>query len=390
MEIPLTATQKISAEALLQQHLLILGATGTGKSTTAVSILHGLMMQNQTTIIIDPTGEYTTLPHAVVARLGYNAFIDYEALTGSEIAQLFGASDAETQEKITAAWQSLKIQANVKQQAGIYRKQDVPWSTYEQDVARLYQYPQPADMTLLAEQLQQEYMIPVDDFSLIGQALDTHSLQQQLPLLRRIKHLTQDVNFQQLFNLPQRPEQPDLNMRTDVMYLMRLFASQRSDHKTLVIDVSRLADQPSLGQTVISLLFTALLRIKQDSSQQQPVTLLLDEAHRYLPMQPLAHNGIFQVAREGRKVGVYLMLTTQSPLDMPASILGQFGNYLIHRLNTLAELEQLPALTSWGETISQQGVGQATLVGQQFRPAQTLQIQVQPMMQHRTASPSFF
>ncbi|MGL5688745.1 MAG: helicase HerA domain-containing protein, partial [Weissella cibaria] len=88
--IALTDNFAVTPDDLLRQHLLILGATGSGKSTSAVTILHDLMMQNQTTIIIDPTGEYTKLPHAVVAKLGYNAFIDYEQLTGAEIAQIFG------------------------------------------------------------------------------------------------------------------------------------------------------------------------------------------------------------------------------------------------------------------------------------------------------------
>ncbi|WP_242450322.1 ATP-binding protein [Weissella cibaria] len=388
--IALTDNFAVTPDDLLRQHLLILGATGSGKSTSAVTILHDLMMQNQTTIIIDPTGEYTKLPHAVVAKLGYNAFIDYEQLTGAEIAQIFGVTEAVATEKVVDAWQSLKIQKNVVRQSGVYQKINRPWATFEVDAQRLYDYPQPADMHLLPEQLQQEFAVPTDDFDLIGQTVDQAGFRTLLPLIRRIKSQTSQPAFQQLFNLPSRKKIATVGMRTDVMYLMRLFSSQRSEQKILVIDLSELADNLGLGKVVVSLLMTALLRIKQTGTQQLPVTVLIDEAHRYLLQQPGVVDGILRVAREGRKAGLYLMLTTQSPLDLPAGLLGQFGNYLIHRLNTATELAQLPALAPLGQHIALQQVGEAILVGNQFVPPRELQIRQVAAMQHQTASPKFF
>ena len=38
------------------------------------------------------------------------------------------------------------------------------------------------------------------------------------------------------------------------------------------------------------------------------------------------------VAREGRKKGVFLFLTTQNPQDVSPVLLGQVGSLLIHRL----------------------------------------------------------
>lgn len=388
--IALTDNFAVTPDDLLRQHLLILGATGSGKSTSAVTILHDLMMQNQTTIIIDPTGEYTKLPHAVVAKLGYNAFIDYEQLTGAEIAQIFGVTEAVATEKMVDAWQSLKIQKNVVRQSGVYQKLNRPWSTFEADAQRLYDYPQPADMHLLPEQLQQEFAVPTDNFDLIGQRVDQAGFRTLLPLIRRIKSQTSQPDFQQLFNLPSRKKISMVGMRTDVIYLMRLFSSQRSEQKILVIDLSELADNLGLGKVVVSLLMTALLRIKQTGTQQLSVTVLIDEAHRYLLQQPGVVDGILRVAREGRKAGLYLMLTTQSPLDLPAGLLGQFGNYLIHRLNTAPELAQLPALAPLGQRIALQKVGEAILAGNQFVPPRELQIRQVAAMQHQTASPKFF
>ena len=282
VDIQLTSEFSTPADDLLRQHLLITGATGSGKSTSAVTILHGLLDANQSTIIIDPTGEYTTLPNAVVAKLGRNAFIDYERLTGTELASFFGATEASDVEKVADAWQSLKLQMNVVKQPGIYGKVGREWTVHEQLLGKLYHYPQPADMTLLPAQLQQEFAVPVDDFDLIGQEVDHEAFRKLLPIVRRMTRLVADARFQKLLNLPQRERDTSVAMRTDVMYLMQLFSTQRSSHKFLVIDVSDYADDLGLGKVIVSLLMTALLRLNQTLSNTLPVTVLIDEAHRYL------------------------------------------------------------------------------------------------------------
>ncbi|TGE75311.1 ATP-binding protein [Weissella confusa] len=390
VDIQLTSEFSTPADDLLRQHLLITGATGSGKSTSAVTILHGLLATNQSAIIIDPTGEYTTLPNAVVAKLGRNAFIDYERLTGAELAGFFGATGSEEIEKVADAWQSLKLQMNVVKQPGIYGKVGREWAVHEQLLGKLYHYPQPADMTLLPAQLQQEFAVPVDDFDLIGQEIDHEAFRKLLPIVRRMTRLVADSRFQKLMNLPQRDRDASVAMRTDVMYLMQLFSTQRSSHKFLVIDVSDYADDLGLGKVIVSLLMTALLRLNQTLPNTLPVTVLIDEAHRYLSEADLASDGIFRVAREGRKAGLYLMLTTQSPLDLPAQLLGQFGNYLIHRLNTMSDVANLPSLVPIAKRIAEQGVGEAILSGINYVPAHELHVMMIPEMQHRTASPRFF
>ena len=391
ISIPLSEELTVSADKLLQQHLLIVGATGSGKSTSAMTILHGLMAQNQTTMIIDPTGEYTHLPNAVVAKLGYNAYIDYEKLTGQDLNLLFGVDDPEIQEKLSDALDSLKIQKNIVKQPGVYTKINRTWDDFEKDMHQLYHYPQPVDLGLLPEQLRQEYAVPVDNFDVIGQKIDDGGFAKCLPLIRRIKRLTSQQRFQQLYHMPLPEDEPALaNMQTDVMYLLRLFAGHRSDHKILVIDCSLFADNLAMGKVIVSLLTTALLREKQQLKHSVPVTLLIDEAHRYVMAENLTTNGIFRIAREGRKSGLFLMLTTQSPLDLPASLLGQFGHYLVHQLNTSSELAQLPVLQDYSQQIAHQNVGQALLAGNNFVPPKAIDMLFISEMNHHTTTPQFF
>ncbi len=48
-------------EELVRHHLLIVGQTGSGKTTTTLALLNDLQKTAASAIILDPTGEYSTL-----------------------------------------------------------------------------------------------------------------------------------------------------------------------------------------------------------------------------------------------------------------------------------------------------------------------------------------
>src|SRR5699024_9619597 len=73
--------------------------------------------------------------------------------------------------------------------------------------------------------------------------------------------------------------------------------------------------------------------------------------------------GLEGIAREGRKLGQYLFLTTQSPLDVPENLLSQVGTLLSHRLT---HQNQLNAIRNYVEIdsyyrINKLGIGEAIL-----------------------------
>lgn len=61
---------------LVAHHLLVVGQTGSGKTTSTLSLLDQLQRTNYTTIILDPTGEYSKLPNSVTYKLGENAYLE--------------------------------------------------------------------------------------------------------------------------------------------------------------------------------------------------------------------------------------------------------------------------------------------------------------------------
>ncbi|MYV05715.1 ATP-binding protein [Furfurilactobacillus milii] len=395
----------IEANRLFSQHLLIVGQTGSGKSTSAVALLNALMRQNQTGIILDPTGEYAHLPHAVVGKLGDNAFIDFAKLSADQLAEIIGIDDDIVVAILSAAMTSLRLAYNVLHQETPYVKVGVSWTDYEAQLERLHDFPRPYDIRLLPDQLLEECVQPASDvdadFSLLGQQYDRPRQRQLVPVLASVRKFLADPTMQRLFRLPRPKRQSeqahvDASVKTqyDVVYLLTMFAAMKSQHRFLVIDLSALRSNLKVGKLVVSTLAATLLAIKTNLPHTVPIVLTVDEAHRYLT-EAASHvgwvdqDGLSRVAREGRKAGLYLMLTTQSPLDLPSQLLGEFGNLLVHLVTTIDELSKLPIVNDIGKELAQQNVGEATFVGNGFEEPLAVTMVRAGDVQHDTASPQF-
>ena len=82
--------------------------------------------------------------------------------------------------------------------------------------------------------------------------------------------------------------------------------------------------------------------INKPAKSLKPFVLFVDEVHRYTQFQnelTSSFSGLINIAREGRKKGIFLFLTTQSPCDVPKILLSQIGTLLIHRLTSIEDLQ---------------------------------------------------
>ena len=77
--------------------------------------------------------------------------------------------------------------------------------------------------------------------------------------------------------------------------------------------------------------------------ERSPVLLVIDEAHNVCPAAPadplvaLAAEHAVRIAAEGRKFGLYLLVSTQRPQKIPENVLSQADNLVLLRLNSLAD-----------------------------------------------------
>jgi len=109
---------------------------------------------------------------------------------------------------------------------------------------------------------------------------------------------------------------------------------------SLYINTSQIGTGDGIGGMIIDLISNYVLNQKDNL----PFVLFIDEVHRYTH-SPYAeteyHSGLTMVAREGRKKGIFLFLTTQNPQDVSPILLGQLGTLLIHRLTHNDELRTI-------------------------------------------------
>jgi DNA helicase HerA-like ATPase len=77
--------------------------------------------------------------------------------------------------------------------------------------------------------------------------------------------------------------------------------------------------------------------------ERSPVLIVIDEAHDVCPAEPpdrltaLAAEQAIRIAAEGRKFGLYLLVSTQRPQKIPQNVLSQADNLVLMRLNSLAD-----------------------------------------------------
>jgi hypothetical protein len=81
-----------------------------------------------------------------------------------------------------------------------------------------------------------------------------------------------------------------------------------------------------------------------------PVNLVLEEAHRYISEHKNSSfgeaNKIFnRVAKEGRKYGLFLLVSSQRPSELSRTVLSQCSNFIVHRIQNPEDLSQIRQMT---------------------------------------------
>ncbi|GAA4068960.1 ATP-binding protein [Amphibacillus indicireducens] len=108
-------------------------------------------------------------------------------------------------------------------------------------------------------------------------------------------------------------------------------------NSSLYIDASRIGSSDVIGGMIVDLVSNYLI----EKEGINPFVMFIDEAHRYTKSSNLENDyytGLTSIAREGRKKGIFLFLTTQNPKDISDVLLGQVGTFLIHRLTHSEEI----------------------------------------------------
>jgi DNA helicase HerA-like ATPase len=108
------------------------------------------------------------------------------------------------------------------------------------------------------------------------------------------------------------------------------------------------ADLGSLDASEGSIASAAVLgRFWEQRHQRRPMLLVIDEAHNVCPRTPtdanqaLATELMIRIAGEGRKFGLYLLLSTQRPSKVHPNVISQCDNLLLMKMNSATDIGEL-------------------------------------------------
>ncbi len=144
----------------------------------------------------------------------------------------------------------------------------------------------------------------------------------------------------------------------------------RDDWRCLVIDLGSVAaaDERALASAAV------LHALWERRGERRPVLVVIDEAHNVCPQRPdhpvvaAAARHAVNIAAEGRKYGLHLLVATQRPQKVHENVLSQCDNLVLMRMSSPADLAYLadlfafvpPGLTGQGAALRQ---GEALIAG---------------------------
>ncbi|GHN40357.1 ATP-binding protein [Lactobacillus delbrueckii] len=112
--------------------------------------------------------------------------------------------------------------------------------------------------------------------------------------------------------------------------------------KICVIDLSLLPTNIThlIVSTISRLIFEALQRYRKHYGSVLPTILVMDEAHTFIhkinenasSSAELCTHVFERIAREGRKYGLGLIVSSQRPSELSATVLSQCNSFILHRI----------------------------------------------------------
>lgn len=110
------------------------------------------------------------------------------------------------------------------------------------------------------------------------------------------------------------------------------------NQKIVVLDMPSMGDLAEfIANRLASELFEKALELSNQGKKASFV-LLVEEAHRYLADKT---NAFYKLAKEGRKFGIGVIYSTQSPRDVPDEILSQTENFLVKHVSSAEDTKCL-------------------------------------------------
>ena len=388
---------KVSANALLSRHCAIAGTTGSGKSYTLGKLIEEMCKKDQSKILLlDPTGEFSVYEdESYCERRTFgesgDTYFPYRQLAESDLFALFRPSGQAQEPILQQAIRSLKLAAAAPDSSIVEDGYIVKEGKSKAEYDRVYrdhieavenQYAD-FDISKLMKQINYECVYDSGfsnssrDYSVWGGEHPGH-IDYCASLVRRISSLRvkEDVSKLFGFNNP-------TNMKQFIDEFIRFYNDPNL--KLLILDTSQVSSEANVKDIFSNAIGRYLLEGVRKQSEffaqfaKKPLVFIVDEAHQIFEIDKVKDefsneyklDSFEKLAKESRKFGLFLCLSTQRPADIPPGVLSQMGTFIAHRLINERDIKAISdsvqdsssGILSFLPTFKR---GQALLTGNEF------------------------
>ena len=306
---------------LLGKHTAILGSTGAGKSGTVAAILHSILDRGKEVersnwhpqiVVLDPHNEYgSAFPnHVRLCTDEGSLHLPYWLLNLQEtIGLLIGKT-----EFIATS------QANIVKTALFLARRDAVGAVCLDEDKITVDSPVPYTFERLIYHIRESTNMPHQ----ASKQDSWNSILNKLEVLRNDSRLSFMMKEWDGKNDPL----PDV---------IKQFLG--GDNPIRIVDLSGVPNEVAgaASSAIARTLFSVKLWQTREERENNPVILVCEEAHRYVPNRgeaqyEAAQDAIRRLAKEGRKYGIGLILVSQRPSEVEATVLSQCNSWIVLRI----------------------------------------------------------
>lgn len=311
----------VSVNDLLGKHFAILGTTGTGKSCTTALILRSILEQNPAAhiVLLDPHNEYATAfkewGEVINPR---NMQLPYWLLTFEEFIEVLIGDTTGRKQEIEILQELIPL---CKARYGNGRAQEPSSLRRGGSDASRFTVDTPVPYRI------SDLMSMIDDR--MGKLENKHDLQPYRQIRQRVDMISQDSRYAFMFG--------QLTIYDGMAQILgRIFRVPVNNKPITILELTGLPTE--IVNVVVSVLCRMTFDFALWGEGQIPVTLVCEEAHRYVPANPNAgfepcKRAIAKIAKEGRKYGASLCIVTQRPAEIDPTILSQCNTVFALRMS---------------------------------------------------------
>jgi uncharacterized protein len=315
----------VRVDDLLGKHFAILGTTGTGKSCTTALILRAILESNPAAhiVLLDPHNEYATaFPEWGEVISPRNMQLPYWLLTFEEFVEVLLGNAQERKQEVELLQELIPIakgryfsgrSASNARDAASLRKGASADSKYTVDTPVPYRI---SDLLSLIDER-------------MGKLENKRDLSPYRNVRSKLESISQDPRYAFMFG--------SLTVYDGMAQILgRMFRVPVNNKPITILELTGIPTE--IVNVVVSVLCRMTFDFALWSEGKVPVTLVCEEAHRYVPANPTAgfepcKRAIAKIAKEGRKYGASLCIVTQRPSEIDATILSQCNTVFALRMS---------------------------------------------------------